>query len=83
MALDDRFPVEVAVWFPGCEIGEKIKKFPLAYREAEQAVLDLKSFEEGPQAIYDVFDFMGREKRWILLIMNLIKFSRQLLQTLS
>ena len=63
MALDDRFPVEVAVWFPGCEIGEKIKKFPLAYREAEQAVLDLKSFEEGPQAIYDVFDFYGsREK---------------------
>ena len=63
MALDDRFPVEVAVWFPGCKIGEKIKKFPLAYREAEQAVLDLKSFEEGPQAIYDVFDFYGsREK---------------------
>ena len=47
MALDDRFPVEVAVWFPGCKIGEKMKKFPLAYREAEQAVLDLSSFDKG------------------------------------
>lgn len=47
MALDDRFPVEVAVWFPGCKIGEKMKKFPLAYREAEQAVLDLSSFDKN------------------------------------
>lgn len=63
MALDDRFPVEVAVWFPGCKIGEKMKKFPLAYREAEQAVLDLSSFDKGAQAIYDIFDFYGsREK---------------------
>lgn len=59
LALDDRFPVEVAVWFPGCEIKEKMKKFPLAYREAEPAVLDLKSFDKGPQAIYDIFDFYG------------------------
>ena len=51
MALDDRFPVEVAVWFPGCEIGEKINKFPLAYREAKDAILDAKSFSKGPQSI--------------------------------
>lgn len=57
LALDDRFPVEVAVWFPGCTIGEKIKSFPLAYREAAQAVLDLSSFSKGAQAIYDVYDF--------------------------
>lgn len=62
-ALDDRFPVEVAVWFPGCDIGKKMKNFPLAYREAEKAVLDLRSFEEGPQAIYDVFDFYGSRKK--------------------
>ena len=59
LALDDRFPIEAAVWFSGSEIGEKMKSFPLAYREAEQAVLDIKSFEKGPQAIYDIFDFYG------------------------
>lgn len=60
LALDDRFPVEVAVWFSGSEITkEKMSKFPLAYREAEQAVLDLNSFKKGSQAIYDVFDFYG------------------------
>lgn len=63
LALDDRFPVEVAVWFPGCEIGEKMKKFPLAYREAEQAVLDLTSFDKGPKAIYDIFDFYGSKDK--------------------
>jgi len=63
LALDDRFPVEVAVWFPGCEIGKKIEKFPLAYREAAPAVLDLKSFKKGPQAIYDVFDFYGSRNK--------------------
>lgn len=59
LALDDRFPIEVAVWFPGCEIGEKINKFPLAYREAATAILDSKSFEKGSKAIYDIFDFYG------------------------
>lgn len=63
LALDDRFPVEAAVWFPGTEIGEKIKRFPLAYREVEPAVLDLKSFEKGPQAIYDIFDFYGSRNK--------------------
>ena len=46
--LDDRFPVEVAVWFPGCEITEqKMHKFPLAYREASEAILDMNSLQEG------------------------------------
>lgn len=59
LALDDRFPIEAAVWFSCIEIGEKMKSFPLAYREAERAVLDIKSFEKGPQAIYDILDFYG------------------------
>lgn len=63
LALDDRFPVEVAVWFPSCEIGEKIKKFPLAYREAGPAVLDINSFKKGAQAIYDLFDFYGSKNK--------------------
>ncbi len=63
MSLDDRFPVEVSVWFPGCEIGDKMKKFPLAYREAKEAILDLKSFDKGPQAIYDVFGFYGTRNK--------------------
>lgn len=62
-ALDDRFPVEAAVWFAGDEIGEKMKGFPLAYREAEPAILNLKSFEKGPQAIYDIFDFYGSRNK--------------------
>ena len=63
LALDDRFPVEVAVWFPRSEIGEKMKKFPLAYREAEPAILDVTSFKKGPQAIYDVYDFYGSKNK--------------------
>ncbi len=63
LALDDRFPVEVAVWFSGCEIGEKIKNFPLAYREAKNAILDLNSFKNGAQAVYDVFNFYGSRNK--------------------
>lgn len=59
LALDDRFPIEAAVWFSGSKIGNKMTSFPLAYREAEQAILDIKSFEKGSQAIYDIFDFYG------------------------
>lgn len=57
LALDDRFPVEAAVWFPTCVIDDRIKSFPLKYREAEKAILDYNSFEKGAQAIYDIFDF--------------------------
>ena len=60
LALDDRFPVEVAVCFPSCEITEeKFRKFPLAYREIRPAVLDINSLKRGPQAIYDIFEFYG------------------------
>ncbi len=63
LALDDRFPVEVAVWFPKCEIGNKIDGFPLAYREAAPAILDCKSFEKGPTVINEIYDFYRtREK---------------------
>jgi hypothetical protein len=55
--LPNRFPVEAAVWFSGCEIKSKIESFPLAYRDVSNAVLGYKSFNKGPKAIYDVFDF--------------------------
>lgn len=54
-----RFPVEAAVWFPGCDISEKIKDFPPGYREAGPAILDIGSFGNVSQAIHDVFDFYG------------------------
>jgi hypothetical protein len=61
--LDDRFPIEAAVWFPSCKIDGRIKDFPLNYREAAGAILDYESIAKGPQAIYDVFDFYNsREK---------------------
>lgn len=64
LALDDRFPIEVAVWFPSCKITEEdIRKFPLAYREAQPAILDVDSLKRGPQAIYDIFDFYGSRSK--------------------
>lgn len=55
--LEDRFPIEAAVWFSTSEIQGKINKFPLKYREASGAILGDESFSKGPQAIYDVFEF--------------------------
>lgn len=52
-----KFPVEVAVWFPGCEIGEKIKTFPLSYREIKEAVLDSTVFSFGTKKIFDIYEF--------------------------
>lgn len=52
----NRFPVDVCVWFSGCEIGDKISSFPLAYREIRKAILDSTTFKNGPKAIYDVFN---------------------------
>ncbi len=57
LALDDRFPIEAAVWFPTCDIGEKMERFPLAYREAAPAVLDINSLKKGATVINDIFDF--------------------------
>ena len=55
--IEDRFPVEAAVWFSKSEIADKRSKFPLPYREAEGAVLGYEDFKRGPKAIYDIFDF--------------------------
>ena len=57
--LDSRFPIEAAVWFSSCEIKDKIKSFPMAYREVSGAVLGYESFAKGKQAIYDIFEFYG------------------------
>ena len=53
--IEDRFPVEAAVWFSKSEIADKRSKFPLPYREAEGAVLGYEDFKRGPKAIYDIF----------------------------
>jgi hypothetical protein len=56
-ALDNRFPIEAAVWFPSNDIGSKISSFPLKYREVSGAILGNKDFEKGIHAIYGLFDF--------------------------
>lgn len=55
--LDERFPVEAAVWFSSCSIKEKMEDFPLPYKEAEGAILGYDDLKRGPQAVYDIFDF--------------------------
>ena len=59
--LSDRFPIEAAVWFSSCEIGDNIDNFPLRYREAKGAILGNESFSEGVNAIYKIFDFYGSQ----------------------
>lgn len=61
--LDDRFPVEAAVWFSSSKIAEQMVKFPLAYREISGAVLGYEDFSKGTQAIYDIFDFYCSRKK--------------------
>lgn len=55
--LDNRFPIEAAVWFSSCEVKPKINRFPLKYREVSGAILGDEDFKKGAQAIRDVFDF--------------------------
>ena len=55
--LEDRFPVEAAVWFSMSQIKEKLHSFPLKYREVPGAILGDSDFNKGIQAIYDIFDF--------------------------
>ena len=55
--LETRFPIEAAVWFPSCEINDKIQNFPLAYREASGAILGYEAFSKGSKSIYDIFEF--------------------------
>lgn len=61
--FSNRFPVEVAVWFSGCYIGNEIASFPLAYREVARAVLDSNAFITGPKCIYDVYDFYNAKAK--------------------
>lgn len=61
--FSNRFPVEVAVWFSGCYIGNEIASFPLAYREVARAVLDSSAFITGPKCIYDVYDFYNAKAK--------------------
>ena len=55
--LDDRFPIEAAVWFSTSQIKLKMPGFPLKYREVAGAVLGDEDFKKGTQAIQDLFDF--------------------------
>lgn len=61
--IDDRFPIEAAVWFSKSEIAQKRKQFPLPYREAYGAILGYEDFKRGPQAIYDIFDFYNSRSK--------------------
>lgn len=61
--LDNRFPIEAAVWFSASKVETLMEKFPLKYREASGAILGDEHFKKGAQAIYDVYNFYGsREK---------------------
>lgn len=55
--LDKRFPIEAAVWFPSCNINNKIDGFPLAYTEVKGAILGYETFKQGPQSIINIFDY--------------------------
>lgn len=61
--LRDKFPIEVAVWFPMNSIEKKRNEFPLAYRDAGKAILGNEAFSKGNLAINEVFDsYSSREK---------------------
>lgn len=55
--LDNRFPIEAAVWFSGSNIKNSIKSFPLNYREAKEAILEFNDLEKGPSVIKSIFDY--------------------------
>lgn len=57
----NRFPIETAVWFSGCVVGEKIDSFPIAYREISKAILDATAFQIGQQTIYDIYSFYNTQ----------------------
>ena len=61
--LSNRFPIEPAVWFSLCDIKEKAKSFPLAYRQVSEAVLGNEDYSLGSQAIYNVFEFYGNRNK--------------------
>lgn len=57
--LNDRFPVEAAVWFPASEVDKQINKFPLSYREVSKSILGYGDFKRGAKLIYDIYEFYG------------------------
>lgn len=59
--LEERFPIEAAVWFPSSQIMQKMFNFPLKYREVPGAVLGVEAFQKGPDAIQDIFNFYGNQ----------------------
>jgi len=59
--LEQRFPIEAAVWFPSSQIRQKLSNFPLKYREITGAVLGVEDFQKGPSVIQDIFDFYGNQ----------------------
>lgn len=61
--LDDRFPIEAAVWFSTSQIKLKMPGFPLKYREVTGAVLGDEDFKKGVQAVLDIFDFYGSRNK--------------------
>lgn len=64
LSLSIRFPIEVAVWFPSCEITpNKMDKFPLAYREVREAVLDINDLKNVSSVIYRIFEFYGSKNK--------------------
>lgn len=56
--LQERFPVEAAVWFPSVYITKSIDKFPLAYREISNAVLGCEAFDykDSINLIYSFYE---------------------------
>ena len=61
--LKDRFVVEPAVWFPGCNVKSIINKFPRMYREAQEIVLDNSSFNLGQTAIERIYKFYNAKNK--------------------
>lgn len=61
--LSNDFPIECAVWFSSCKIGDKISKFPLSYREINKAILDSENTKNGAQSIFDVFSFYKTNRK--------------------
>lgn len=59
----NRFPVEVAVWFPDCEVESKINEFPLGYREISRAILDKNTIDMGAKKIYEIYDFYNAKEK--------------------
>ena len=61
--VSNRFPIEAAVWFTHSDITEKIKTFPLKYRELSGAILDSTDLEKGYENVEDIFYYYKSDKK--------------------